>query len=404
MIRMFKNDWGIKILALCIAVLLWLFVHGSGQNSFSKSTIMEQTFSVLPRVENVAEGLQLVTSINVVDVRIKGKKSFVSAVQKKDLMVFLDFAGVKEGLHTLPLRASLPAGIELVNINPGQIEVQLDRIVTQQIPVTVELIGHPMAGYSVEQPGFKPTEVLVTGPSSMVANVVKGVVNVSVDQLISSVSGDLPVRLVGLNDKTVENLKVEPSIVNVFVPIMQSMPAKQVPIKIRLTGEPDPAYKVVNWAIEPSFIQITGSIDYLKELEVVNTKAISVADAVKDVVKEVDLVIPEGYNSASSSKVRVVVKIEPKLENKTFSDVAVEIKNLSEDFSASLAKNKVVLVVEGKLSLLESITAGSISAWVDAGGMTEGETTVPVKVDLPEGVKLVSKEPMEIKIIIKNKS
>jgi YbbR domain-containing protein len=401
MIRLLKKDLGIKILALCIAILMWGFVHSLDQNPSSQNIFAEQTFAVVPQVQNTGAGLQLITELKTVNVRVRGKNNLLSLLQKNDLQAFIDLSGIEEGRHTVPIQVSLSSGYELVSINPSQVELQLDRVVTRQIPVAVELIGETVDGYSADKPVFKPTEVLVTGPSSVVANLAKGVVNVAVDQLTSSLSGTLPVQLVDLAGQTVEGLKVEPAIIDVFLPIMQSMPTKQVPVKVRLSGEPNPSYKIVNWVIEPSFIQVTGSVEYLKELEAINTKSVSVVGATGDVVRDVDLVIPEGYSSASSQRVRVLIKIEPKLERKTIGGITIKIKNLAEGHNADLDKNTVSLVLEGRPDLLGGTVADNIEAWVDLGGMTEGENTTPVQVSLPEGLKLISREPQEIKALIK---
>ena len=51
-----------------------------------------------------------------------------------------------------------------------------------------------------------------------------------------------------------------------------------------------------------------------------------------------DLDIPEGYNSVSSYKARVVIKIEPKVERKTISGIGIKTVNLVDRYNASLEK------------------------------------------------------------------
>jgi YbbR domain-containing protein len=404
MIKLLRKDLGIKILAVCIAILMWGLANNDKIRSPERENpISEQSFSIFLQVQNIERGLALASDLKAVEVRVRGKSNVIMNLREEDVRAFVDLSGLKQGTHLVPVQVRFPTNCELVSLNPKQVEVKLDQVVTQQVPVEVELVGEPKLGFNAHNPVFEPTEVLVTGASSLVGTVSKGIVNVSIDQLTSSVSGLLPVRLVDINGKTVEGLKVEPEIIDVFVPIMQSMPTKNVPVQLKQSGEPDHGYRIVNWVIEPSFIQVTGSVEYLKGLESISTKPISVAGATKDLVKDVDLDIPEGYNSVSSYKARVVIKIEPKVERKTISGIGIKTVNLVDRYNASLDKKDLSLTLEGKSTILEGLSSANIQAWVDLKEVALGEIVLPVTVELPEGVKIISQDPAEVKVTIKEK-
>jgi len=404
MIKLLRKDLGIKILAVCIAILMWGLANNDKIRSPERENpISEQSFSIFLQVQNIERGLTLASDLKAVEVRVRGKSNVIMNLREEDVRAFVDLSGLKQGTHLVPVQVRFPTNCELVSLNPKQVEVKLDQVVTQQVPVEVELVGEPKLGFNAHNPVFEPTEVLVTGASSLVGTVSKGIVNVSIDQLTSSVSGLLPVRLVDINGKTVEGLKVEPEIIDVFVPIMQSMPTKNVPVQLKQSGEPDHGYRIVNWVIEPSFIQVTGSVEYLKGLESISTKPISVAGATKDLVKDVDLDIPEGYNSVSSYKARVVIKIEPKVERKTISGIGIKTVNLVDRYNASLDKKDLSLTLEGKSTILEGLSSANIQAWVDLKEVALGEIVLPVTVELPEGVKIISQDPAEVKVTIKEK-
>ena len=138
-------------------------------------------------------------------------------------------------------------------------------------------------------------------------------------------------------------------------------------------------------------------------MESISTKPISVAGATKDLVKDVDLDIPEGYNSVSSYKARVVIKIEPKVERKTISGIGIKTVNLVDRYNASLDKKDLSLTLEGKSTILEGLSSANIQAWVDLKEVALGEIVLPVTVELPEGVKIISQDPAEVKVTIKEK-
>ncbi|HET9228024.1 MAG TPA: CdaR family protein, partial [Thermoanaerobaculia bacterium] len=81
--------------------------------------------------------------------------------------------GRKEGELTLNLGTEnvlLPEGLEVIAIDPNVITVEVERAVTRRIRVVPDLTGQPVPGARVDEPEVFPSQVLVSGPASMVAS------------------------------------------------------------------------------------------------------------------------------------------------------------------------------------------------------------------------------------------
>jgi YbbR domain-containing protein len=68
-----------------------------------------------------------------------------------------------------------------------------------------------------------------------------------------------------------------------------------------------------------------------------------------------------------------------------------------------LEKEKGSLVISAAEEVMNSLDLKKITYTVDLVNLVEGEHTVPVKVSLPEGINLISKEPEKILVTITKK-
>jgi YbbR domain-containing protein len=61
-------------------------------------------------------------------------------------------------------------GTSITRIVPSQIVLDIDRMVTQQLPVQLHLDGKPAAGYKVVSTEVRPAQIAATGPSRFITN------------------------------------------------------------------------------------------------------------------------------------------------------------------------------------------------------------------------------------------
>ncbi|MEO8503556.1 MAG: CdaR family protein [Acidobacteriota bacterium] len=155
--------WGLRVLALLMATLLWFFGTLETREQESEKVIEASVTYSTPR------GLILLDPVQRVKVRLRGRTSKVRSLNPLAVDVLVSVAESRRGTTEVSLGAEnviVPEDIEVVSIEPNQLELRMDREVVQMLPVKFKLMGEPAAGARVEQVSVFPDRVQVSGPES----------------------------------------------------------------------------------------------------------------------------------------------------------------------------------------------------------------------------------------------
>ena len=79
-------------------------------------------------VNNLGGGLSIdnnATTPSHIAVTVKGSDKSIEPLTKEDLPLFIDLDGLGEGAHTVPVKVNEINGVEIVNINPSEIQIHL---------------------------------------------------------------------------------------------------------------------------------------------------------------------------------------------------------------------------------------------------------------------------------------
>lgn len=159
----FRN-FGLKIAALALGTLLWFTVSGHQ---------IERRISVPLSFRNVPAPLEMTgEQTERVSVHVRGDDNIVSALTEGALRVVVDLAGGQSGANIMPLRTdqvAAPAGVEVMQVDPGTVTVTLERAVQINVPVRATIEGQPAPGFTVGAISIEPSTVTVGGPESRIA-------------------------------------------------------------------------------------------------------------------------------------------------------------------------------------------------------------------------------------------
>jgi YbbR domain-containing protein len=156
----FRNI-GLKIVALALGTLLWLFV--SGQE-------VERSVAGVPvYYRNVPAPLVISGDrLDEVSVHIRGGEYVVSRLVPGDLALAIDLADAGPGTTVLSLRpdqVETPLGVEVTQVNPGSSVVTLEKSMSAEVPVRATIEGDPAPGFAVGAVTVDPRTVTVLGPA-----------------------------------------------------------------------------------------------------------------------------------------------------------------------------------------------------------------------------------------------
>lgn len=156
--------WGLRLLALAIAVALWYSVSLEDRETLAER-LVEASVSY-----NRPVGFVILDPVPNVNVRLRGSSKEIRQLNPFQATVQVELLQAQAGVVSITLGpddVQVPGDLEVVSIDPNVIRVELDREITQRVPVRVQLTGTQAEGVKVGEPEILPNQVLVTGPESL---------------------------------------------------------------------------------------------------------------------------------------------------------------------------------------------------------------------------------------------
>jgi YbbR domain-containing protein len=160
------RDWGLRLLALGIAVGIWFNASVEDRLVSTEKMVEASVSYISPR------GFVVVNPVQNVNVRLGGSKKAIRQLNPSMVDVQVDLSRRTPGMTDVTLSSEnvlAPDGLEVTSIEPNTIRLDLEREVTQRLPVLPRLAGKAAAGAVVQEPEVFPSQVLVTGPESILA-------------------------------------------------------------------------------------------------------------------------------------------------------------------------------------------------------------------------------------------
>jgi YbbR domain-containing protein len=392
-----RANIGLGLLSLALAATLWAFV--TEQENPSRTDFFPGAIPV--ETVNVPEGLAVAAlSDAAVSVRVSAPEATWDDLTIEDFRAVADLSTAKARENTVTLRfESKRRRVDVLEVSPPRVTVTLEPVTTKVVPVTVKLIGAPPLGYATVPGKTTPGQVEVTGAESLVALVEEAVADVNVQGV--RVPLDQVFTLVPRDGRggDIEGVTLNPSTVEVVLPIVQREITQAYVVTPVLRGTPADGFNVTSVSVEPPFVVITGTIEALQSLTTVTTDEVDADGATSDVVRAAKLQLPPGVTVTGSETVTVRVSVSPAQGEITLG-LTPTIKGLEPGLRAELATTLVEVRVAGQIPVLRALSPTSLAAVVDISGLREGEHVLPVQVTVPPGVQVVGVEPATVTVTL----
>jgi YbbR domain-containing protein len=157
--RLFRN-FGYKLLAAGVALLLWGVSHGTNP--------VERGFDVPTVLREVPDNLVVTDqSTDALNIRVKGSRAALRSLSVADIEYLVDLSGAKAGVTEHEVDAEsvkLPRGAEIVSRSPSSIDFTLEPRGTKAVKVRADLAGELAPGFVVAAVRVDPLRVRITGP------------------------------------------------------------------------------------------------------------------------------------------------------------------------------------------------------------------------------------------------
>ena len=375
------NNLGLKMLAFCIAALLW-FVVVNVDDPISQKTFLDIPVSVI-NTEVLAETQQtfhIVDDTQSVEVTVSAKRSVLNRISAKDIIAVAD-------MKELTLKTQIPIDItidgfkyESAVAHPRNLQVKLEDELTKKFPIIPTTTGTVRDGYALGEIEAVPEKVSIRGPKSVIERISRVEASVSVSGL--SADTVLPSELV-LYDEEDERIDQELLTNNIGTDgvgvSVQLLRTKDIPLsfdtsKIKTAS----GYTFEGITFEPTTIQVSGTREEMNSLTKIMVPAsvlqFTNLKARTEKVVDISEFLPEGVQLVDENAGSIVVTINIQKDGTNTFDITVAsitVKNLSSELTLDyITAEAIEIQVRGPKTLLEDLDISS-KVSVDLSAYTE---------------------------------
>jgi YbbR domain-containing protein len=172
-----------------------------------------------------------------------------------------------------------------------------------------------------------------------------------------------------------------------------------VPVQPSVEGEPAAGFIVGAISADPPTVEVIGPESVLRRVTEAITEPLWVGSAKSDVRSSVTLGVADpGVRLKSIRNAVVSVAILPAPEERQLTHVPVRARNLASGLSARMTPPTVKVRVRGSKETIEKVRDSSIVAYVDLGGIGEGDYGLPVRLEPTAGIGVDQLDPTIVNI------
>jgi YbbR domain-containing protein len=391
-VKVIVHNWPLKLAATGLAMLLY------GGVVLSQNT---QSFSGAIQVSVVGqpEGTVRLSPIPPVTLVRYFAPPDVSPVTDT-FVATVNLSGVvpSAGATSVPVTVrSVDPRINVLGAEPAFVSVQLERLVTRNVPVRVSL-GPLPSGLDLGDTTVQPTTATVSGPESAVIQVAAVRADVVIDPGGIDFDRDVPLLPVDGVGNAVRPIEVTPKTARVTIPVFNDRQSRSLPVAPLVTGTPAAGFEVDTIVVDPTVVTVEGDADQLAKLTHVDTEAVPVDGASSDVSTSVPLDVPVGVVPLTTDSVRVTVTFRPVTGSRNF-EAGLRLVGANPSLTYATSTDRVVLTIGGSTADLDRLTGATIVADLDVARLTAGSSAaISVTVELPAGLTLVESSPPTVTV------
>ena len=170
---------------------------------------------------------------------------------------------------------------------------------------------------------------------------------------------------------------------------------REIPVRLVLTGTPGEGYKIGSAEVTPATVTVRGPSRDVARIDQVDTEALAIGGITSDFSRGVDLMAPASAVRLEADGVTAKVTVAPEVVERDFHEVPISVRDT--DLKFRLEPRRVNLALSGPLLTLATIDL-TTAVYVEAGGLVPGTYSVPVQINLPDGVALVHQTPEKVRL------
>lgn len=399
------NNLVLKISSLAVAFLVWIIVVNVS------NPIVTRNISVPLNVVNAniitdAGKTYSLMGANSVTVSYEVRSRDQSRISASDFNASIDLGDMYD------ITGAVPIAVEVVNnkdliigavaSKPSIVRVSIEDLQRKEFTLTTKITGTPSDGFSVGEVKLDKTNVVVTGPVSVIGQISQIGVEIDVTGLDSDESGRAELKYFDANGNAfvISDSRVSKSFDNVGYSLVM-LNGRTLTLNFDVGGTAAQGYKFTGAESTTKSIQVRGQPEVLEGLDsiTVPASALSVEGATGDVNITVDIknFLPANVTAVGDTKVNVTLKVEA-LDKKSLTLTVndLNIVGAKPGAATNIVPEKITVVVSGLSANLESVSNADLKATLDVSEMNVGSNTGSLKFEPATGLSVDSYTPFEV--------
>ena len=405
-----RGNFGLAVLSVALAFGVWMLIidteHPTRTGAFPVDIPVEPV--------NMPEGLTLGGPLGDVALRIEADEDLWDQFTAGDFKATVNLLGAQIGTQDVEVQVE-PLGernglriIEVIptvhstGAPPGTVSVELRPLVSQVVPVSLDLVGAPLIGYEPSTPNVEPEQVVVSGPEDLVGRVAAAVASVDLSGVVTDVRQTY--SLVPRDDSgfIVAGVTLDPSSVDIEITVEQKRFSRLVVVSPSLEGSPAAGYNVTAVELDPSSVTLLGPLELLNVTSFVVTDDIDITGATSDITRIVNLVgLAPGVSISGSGAVTVGISIAAGEGEATFG-VAPQWTGLASDLRVVIVTSLVEVTLQGELPTLRNVSPDQVTVSVDLSGLGAGSHRLEPQVEAPGRLEVADISPTSVEVVLES--
>lgn len=404
------NNWPLKILAIVIAVVLWIIIINV-DNPSQRKTITGIGVELINAGELTQKGyIYQVEAGSIISVVVKAPQSVVDELRASDFYAYADLSerspdSDRAKIYVKCTKEEIIGQIDIVGQTQDYVQLSIDNRMDMEFEVEAEITGNPSKGYVVGETTVSPTTIKVSGAEAVVSKIDKAKVVYNVDDMTASIEDDVKPVFFDKNGKEISSEKLELNRDKVKL-IIDILPTKTIPVNYEVNGELDEGYEITDITANITEVTIAGTKDELAKKTSIDIPGdkIDITGIKEDTTFEIPLntLISTGYTITSAQSVlRVEVKVEKVADSVIIiSSDDIEVRDVPKELTYNLTIVSQVLTVgvRGTEANLSTLTAKELAPYISLEGKKQGTYTIKVNFAESDNYKITGTYYVKIEI------
>ncbi|MBQ6875843.1 MAG: hypothetical protein IJN46_06375 [Lachnospiraceae bacterium] len=407
------NNWGLKLIAIASAILIWMVIMNT-TDPVTKFTVSGIPIEFLNEENAIIENDMVyeVVGSRTVAVEVTTRTVDKGKITKDDFRATVDLneiygvtGNVKINVQMVGEDASLVWEWEQKSM---YVHIKTENVISKTFTIEAVQEGQIEDGYVYRQCTLSSDTVTLRAPESQIAKVhsVKAIVDVSQSLNDEQVPVQLTYYDANGKELNISRLEIEADreMVDAHIVVQKTSPVS-IDVVVKNKEKVADGYRYITYRISEQSISVIGSKQSVAGLDKIQIE-MDATGADANVEKQIDLqeYLPENVTVAGGNTiVKVTLVIEPEgtlVLNVPVASIVLLHKN--EEMKYALSGNDVVVEIFGLVSDWEGLKASDIKLSIDVSELEEGEYSLSPEIKNIDGLKLTVSEPVALKVELIN--